>query len=187
MKTIWISIRMLVVLTVLTGVVYPFLMTGLAQAFLSHEANGSMIVANGKTIGSALIGQNFTSENYFWSRPSAIGYNPLPSSGTNQSPTNAAWRDSVSARASRLGGAASSLPADLLLSSGSGLDPHISPEAAIFQIDRVAAARGASQADRNRIEALVKSHIELPQFNLFGEERVNVLTLNLALDSLLER
>lgn len=187
MKTIWISVRMLVVLSILTGLIYPFLMTGLAQAFFSSNANGSMIVANGKTIGSTLVGQNFTSDKYFWSRPSAVAYNPLPSSGTNQGPTNAILKDSVVARANRLGGSPASLPPDLLLSSGSGLDPHISPEAALFQIDRVTAARGGNRADRDRIEALVKSHIELPQFNLFGEERVNVLKLNLALDSLLER
>jgi K+-transporting ATPase ATPase C chain len=187
MKTIWISIRMLVVLTVLTGVVYPLLMTGLAQTMFADKANGSMIIANGKTIGSALIGQNFTSEKYFWSRPSAISYNPLPSSGTNQGPTNAALRDSVAARAARLGGWPSTLPADLLHASGSGLDPHISPAAAMLQLDRVATARGGDPAVRAQIESLVKSHIELPQFNLFGEERVNVLKLNLALDSLLER
>ena len=185
MKTIWISIRMLVVMTVLTGVIYPLVITGVAQITLPKKADGSMIESGGRKLGSALIGQQFSSERYFWPRPSAVSYNPLPSGGTNLGPTAGVLRDSIQARANRLGGAVASLPSDLLQASGSGLDPHISPEAAIFQVERVATARGLSASHRTRIMTLVQSHIEPPQFGLFGEPRVNVLKLNLALDSLM--
>jgi potassium-transporting ATPase KdpC subunit len=185
MKTVWISIRMLAVLSVLTGLIYPLLMTGMAQTLLPHQANGSMIIENGGTVGSALIGQVFTSDKYFWGRPSAVGYNPLPSSGTNLGPTSAALRDSIDARAARLGSPVVTVPSDLLASSGSGLDPHISPGAAFYQIDRILIARGQDITARTRLETLIRRHTEPPQFGFLGEPRVNVLQLNLALDSLI--
>jgi K+-transporting ATPase ATPase C chain len=185
MKTVWISIRMLAVLSVLTGLIYPLLMTGMAQALFPHQANGSMIDQHGQPLGSALIGQAFTSDKYFWGRPSAVGYNPLPSSGTNLGPTSAALRDSIDARATRLGSPVVAVPSDLLVASGSGLDPHVSPGAAFYQIDRILIARGQDITARTQLEVLIRRHTEPPQFGFLGEPRVNVLQLNLALDSLI--
>jgi potassium-transporting ATPase KdpC subunit len=185
MKTVWISIRMLALLSVLTGLIYPLLMTGVAQTLFPHKANGSMIDQHGQPLGSALIGQAFTSDKYFWPRPSAVGYNPLPSGGTNLGPTSAALRDSVMARAARFGEPIAAVPSDLLETSGSGLDPHISPEAALFQIRRILEARGWGLTGHSDLETLVRCHTEAPQFGFLGELRVNVLELNLALDSLI--
>jgi K+-transporting ATPase ATPase C chain len=176
---------MLIVLTVITGVIYPLVITGVAQITFPKKADGSLIESGGHRVGSELIGQAFSSERYFWSRPSAVGYNPLPSSGTNLGPSSSTLHDSVQARALRLGVAVAAAPSDLVQASGSGLDPHITPAAALFQVDRVAKARGLSEADRSRVTSLVQSHVEPPQYGLFGEPRVNVLRLNLALDSLL--
>lgn len=186
MKTLFISLRMLIVLTILTGVAYPLLMTGIAQIFFPEQANGSLVMHDGVAIGSQLLGQKFQSERYFWSRPSAVNYNPLPSGGTNLGSTSKALKDSVIARADHYGKNALDLPPDLLLASGSGLDPDISPAAALLQIERVLAARQGTPDDRGMIEELVKAHTEPPQFGLLGEPRVNVLALNLALDSLLK-
>jgi len=185
MKTVWISIRMLATLSVLTGLIYPLMMTGVAQWFFPHQANGSMIMEHDSTVGSALVGQAFNSDRYFWPRPSAVGYKPLPSGGTNLGPTAASLRDSVAARAARFGTPVAQVPSDLLEASGSGLDPHISPEAALFQIDRILEARAQAVTKRSDLETLVRSHTESPQFGLLGEPRVNVLELNLALDSLI--
>ena len=185
MKTVWISIRMLAVLSVLTGLVYPLVMTGIAQALFPRAANGSLIIQNGKPVGSSLIGQTFTSDKYFWPRPSAVGYNPLPSSGTNLGPTSAVLRDSVDARAARFGSSVAVIPSDLLAASGSGLDPHISAGAARIQIGRILTARGRDLTARAGLETLIDRHTEAPQMGLLGEPRVNVLQLNLALDSLL--
>lgn len=185
MKTVWISIRMLAVLSVLTGLIYPLVMTRVAQTLFPHRANGSMIIKYDSTLGSALIGQAFTSDKYFWPRPSAVGYNPLPSSGSNLGPTAASLRDSVVARAARFGVPIAAVPSDLLEASGSGLDPHVSPEGALFQIDRILAARGHPLTERAELEVLVRSHTEPPQLGFLGEPRVNVLGLNLALDSLM--
>ena len=186
MKTVWQSIRMLAVLSVLTGLVYPLAMTGIAQALFWREANGSLVVVNDAAIGSELVGQPFTSVRYFWPRPSALGYNPLLSAGTNLGPASKVLRDSVAARAARLGAPVATVPSDLLLASGSGLDPHISPEAAEFQVARVLSARGMPVSRRNELQTLIQTHTELPQFGIFGEPRVNVLLLNLALDSLMQ-
>jgi potassium-transporting ATPase KdpC subunit len=185
MKTIVTSIRILLVLTVLTGIVYPLVITGVAQLVFPERANGSLVYVNHEPVGSTLVGQAFVSDRYFWPRPSAVNYNPLPSSGSNLGPTSAALRDSVMARAARFSAPVDIVPADLLLASGSGLDPDISPEAAIFQVDRVLKARCVNQSDHSQIDSLVRAHIEMSQFGLFGEPRVNVLKLNLALDSLL--
>jgi K+-transporting ATPase ATPase C chain len=182
------SLTMLLILTVLTGLVYPLAVTGLAQLFFPDQANGSLIVHNGKVIGSKLIGQYFDKPEYFWSRPSATSpfpYNAAASGGSNLGPTNPALIEAVKARVAALRAADpgndSPIPVDLVTASGSGLDPHISPAAALYQVKRVARAR---DVDENRIRGLIARHTEGRQFGLLGERRVNVLQLNLALDAL---
>lgn len=186
-KTILASIRMLLILTVLTGAIYPLFVTGMAHLFFPRQADGSLVRRNEVVIGSALIGQDLNSDpHYFWSRPSAIHYNPLPSGGSNLGPTSAALRQAVTQRAEDFRAANelardAAIPVEMLFASGSGLDPHISPQAARLQIGRVAAARGL---DREQVTRLVEQFIEPPQWGLLGQPRVNVLLLNLALDEL---
>jgi K+-transporting ATPase ATPase C chain len=177
----------LVALAVLTGIIYPLVVTGLAQVLFPHAANGSMIVENGKPVGSALIGQPFDEPRYFWSRPSATSpmpYNGAASSGSNLGPTNPALVEAVKARIAALRAADPDnhgpIPVDLVTASASGLDPDISPAAAEYQVDRVARARGIAEG---RVRALVARHIQPPQLGVLGEPRVNVLRLNLALDA----
>ena len=182
MKT---ALRMIAVMTLVTGIAYPLLVTACAQLFLSDKAGGSLITRDGKIVGSELIGQKFTSDKYFWSRPSAIEYNPMPSSGTNLGPTNKALLDAVIVRRDALlAGASANLepPADLLFASASGLDPHISPKAAAFQVGRISVARQLDVAKQNTLLSLIEKCTEQPTFGLFGEPRVNVLKLNLAVD-----
>jgi len=181
--------RLLLVLTVLTGILYPVTITLAANVLFPAQANGSLIVRDGQVIGSALIGQPFTSERYFWPRPSAIDYNPLPSGGSNLGPTSAALQAKVLERAAAIRQANrlaedAAIPTDLLFASGSGLDPHISPDAARLQIDRVAAARGFTPVQHDQLAALIERSIEPPQFGVLGEPRVNVLRLNLAVDQI---
>ena len=179
---------MLVLLTVLTGALYPALITGLAQALFPGKANGSLIRQHGKIVGSSLIGQPFSDPAHFWGRPSATGpmpYNAAASSGSNLGPLNPALKDAVKARIDALKASDPSqtapIPVDLVTASGSGLDPHISPAAARWQAPRVARIRGLSEAE---VSKLIDAHTEGRQFGLLGEPRVNVLTLNLALDRL---
>jgi potassium-transporting ATPase KdpC subunit len=179
---------MLVFMTVITGLIYPVMVTAVAQAFLAKPANGSLIVKNGKPVGSALIGQPFSSPKYFWSRPSATGpypYNASASSGSNQGPTNPALTDAVAARIKALHvadpGNTAPVPVDLVTASASGLDPDISPAAAYYQAGRVARAR---HLDPGRLRALIAEYTQGRQFGFLGEPRVNVLELNLALDQL---
>lgn len=184
-------------LSLLTGVLYPLLVTAVAQAAFSHQANGSLIVRDGQVLGSALIGQPFTDPRYFWSRPSATtpAYNGGASSGSNLGPLNPALLAAVKARVEALraadpgdvapGGAApgsaAPVPVDLVTASGSGLDPHLSPAAALYQVHRVAARRGLSEAV---LQKLVAEHTEGRVLGVLGEPLVNVLELNLALDAL---
>lgn len=179
---------MLIVLSALTGVVYPLVVTGVAQAAFSNQANGSLIERDGKAVGSALIGQPFSDPKYFWGRPSATSpmpYNAGASTGSNQGPLNPALADAVKRRIEALQKAdpdnKAPVPVDLIAASGSGLDPHISPAAAQYQAARVAKARGLAV---DKVRALVAQHTEGRQLGFLGEPRVNVLKLNLALDAL---
>lgn len=183
------ALTMLMILTVLTGLVYPLSVTGLAQLFFPEQANGSLIVHNGKVVGSKLIGQYFDKPEYFWGRPSATSpfpYNAAASSGSNLGPTNPALIEAVKARVATLRsadpGSDTPVPVDLVTASASGLDSHISPAAAMYQVNRVARARGL---DERRVRELVARNIEGRQFALLGEPRVNVLELNLALNALI--
>jgi K+-transporting ATPase ATPase C chain len=176
----------LVLLTVITGVVYPLVVTLIAQLVFPWQANGSLILKDGKPVGSALIGQPFDDPRYFWSRPSAtlpFPDNAAASSGSNLGPTNPDLAKAVQGRVEALRAAdpgnTAPIPVDLVTTSGSGLDPHISPAAAQYQASRVAKARGV---DESRVRDLVRQYTEGRQWGIFGEPRVNVLQLNLALD-----
>jgi K+-transporting ATPase ATPase C chain len=183
-KQIYPAVAMTVVLTVLLGLVYPLVVTGLAQAIFPEKAAGSLIEKNGKVIGSRLIGQPFSGAGYFHSRPSAAGqgYDGVSSGGTNLGPTSKKLIEEqagVAARARREENPGSPVPVDLVTSSASGLDPHVTPAAAEFQLPRVARSRQMSQ---DEVRRLVREHTEGRQFGVLGEARVNVLELNLALD-----
>jgi len=172
--------------TLLTGLVYPLLMTGIIQIALPEQASGSMIVVNGKIVGSELIGQNFTSPGYFHGRPSAVNYAGNGSGASNFGPTNKNLMEQVSQRISEVRAennlsSNATVPSELVLASASGLDPHISMEGAMLQVPRVANARGIPESE---VKVLVYQHIEPAQFGIMGQERVNVLNLNLALDEL---
>jgi K+-transporting ATPase ATPase C chain len=186
MKQLMIAIKVTLLLTVITGLLYPLAVTGLAQVLFPHQANGSLQVVNGKTVGSELIGQRFTKPEYFHGRPSAAGndgYDGLASGGSNYGPTNQHLadrvRDDVKKFRAENPAYTGPIPADLLTTSASGLDPHISPASAQAQVARIATARGVSAES---VQQLVAAHTESRQYGLFGEPRVNVLALNLALD-----
>jgi K+-transporting ATPase ATPase C chain len=184
------SLLMLATMTLLTGVVYPLAITALAQVAFSHRANGSLVVRDGRAVGSSLVGQAFRRPGYSWSRPSAtspIPYTAASSGGSNLGPLNPTLRAEVESRIGSLRRADTSIgkvPVDLVTASGSGLDPHISPAAAEIQVPRVARARGKSE---DEIRRLVVLNTEGRQFGFLGEPRVNVLLLNLSLDEATDR
>lgn len=178
MKTTIQSLRIYIVLTLLTGIIYPVAITGIAQLCFPRQANGSRIIQQDTLMGSDLLAQKFESAKYFWPRPSAGDFATLPSGASNKGPTSADLKKAVDERREKFGNDA---PVDLLTASGSGLDPHISPEGARWQISRVAAARNMSI---QQVTELVDQAIESPQFGFLGEPRVNVLKLNLMLDQL---
>jgi K+-transporting ATPase ATPase C chain len=188
LKEIRPAVVSFLVLTLLTGIAYPLVVTGISQGLMPGQANGSLIMQDGKPVGSSLIGQSFSDPKYFWSRPSATGptpYNASASSGSNQGPTNPALMDAVKGRVQALRdadpGNQQAVPVDLVTASASGLDPHISPAAAEYQLARVARVRNLNQ---DAVRKLVAEHTEGRQFGILGERRVNVLELNLALDTL---
>jgi K+-transporting ATPase ATPase C chain len=181
------AVSLFILTSLVTGLLYPLAVTGVAQAVFPQQAAGSLIKHGDQVIGSALIGQSFSGPTYFWSRPSATSpmpYNASNSGGSNLGPSNPALVDAVKGRIDALRTAhpaqTGAVPADLVTTSASGLDPHISPAAARYQIERVAVARGLTPAS---VSALVEQSVEAPQWGLFGDARVNVLQLNLALDA----
>lgn len=182
------ALTLLGLFTVLTGILYPAFVTAIAQGVFPSRANGSLMWSGERIVGSELIGQPFDEPHYFWGRPSATAphaYNAAASTGSNLGPTNPALREAIAARIEALRAADPSnsapVPIDLVTTSGSGLDPHISPAGAFYQVARVARARGLDEA---RVRALVNDHVDGPMLGLLGERRVNVVRLNLALDKL---
>ena len=179
------ALTIFALLTIVTGVIYPFAVTSISQIVFPNQSNGRLIVVDGQTYGSEMIGQQFDDPKYFWGRLSAIGYDASTSSGSNYGPMNPALIEAVQARIDALKAAdpdnALPIPVDLVTASGSGLDPHISVAAALYQVSRVASSRGLNEAD---VVALINQITEGRQLGIFGEPRVNVLLLNLALDGI---
>jgi potassium-transporting ATPase KdpC subunit len=189
MKTIIISIKILLFFTLLTGVVYPLLVTGIAQVVFPEKANGSLIIRDNKIVGSELIGQEFDAKEYFTSRQSAISYNPLPSGGSNYGLTNIKLKNLVAERKKQFIffnqlDSLTTVPSEMLFASASGLDPHISQKAALLQVDRIVKARNFNTIQKQNLVQSVKNLTATPQFLILGEERVNVLILNLELDKI---
>jgi K+-transporting ATPase ATPase C chain len=180
------ALVMLAIMTLLTGLIYPLVVTGIAQLAFPRQANGTLVMAGDTVVGSALLGQANDDPRYFWPRPSATGYGTLPSGGSNLAPTSGDLAAAVAQRATDFRAAhglsdTHPVPVEMLFASGSGLDPHISPDAARLQAGRVAAARGLPEES---VLALVEAHVEGPQLGFLGQPRVNVLLLNVALDGL---
>lgn len=189
MKTLIIAFKTFLFFSILTGIIYPFLITEISQMAFPTKANGSLILKDQKTIGSALIGQQFDRGIYFSSRPSATSYNTLPSAGSNYGLTNTKLKDLVEQRKLQFTAfnqldRQTEIPSEMLFASASGLDPHISQRAAMLQVNRVAKARNYNTAQKQELLQCVKNSTEAPQYLLFGEERVNVLALNLKINTI---
>jgi potassium-transporting ATPase KdpC subunit len=189
MKAIVISLRIFVVLTIITGIIYPLFITGFAQIVFPAKANGSLIVKGNKKTGSELIGQMFDTVIYFASRPSTNFYDAIPSGGSNYGLTNIKLKNLVNERKLKFItynqlDSLTEIPSEMLFSSASGLDPHISPKAALLQVNRIAKARNFDSNQKLKLEQLVKIHTEMPQFLFLGEDRINVLLLNLEADKI---
>lgn len=189
MKSFIIALKTFMIFTLLTGVVYPLLVTGLSQVMFPGKANGSLIKSGNKIVGSELIGQQFDSMKYFSSRPSANNYNPLPSGASNFGLTSAKLKNLVYHRKSQFLvdnhlDSLTMVPSEMLFASASGLDPHISPEAANLQVERIAKARHFNSEQKLNLKQLIKDQTETPQLLCLGEERVNVLLLNLKVDKI---
>jgi len=190
MKTqLIISIKIFALFTVLCGIAYPLFITGIAQLAFPKQANGSLIVQDNKVIGSELIGQKFDSEIYFWSRPSATDYSSMPSGGSNYGPTSLKLKQLVADRTaqwmkSNPTSDPEKIPSEMLLASASGLDPQISPKAALLQVDRIVKVRNLNESQKQQLLKLISEFSEVPQFSFLGEARINVLALNLKLDQL---
>jgi potassium-transporting ATPase KdpC subunit len=190
MKQFWNALLLLLTFAILTGIVYPLFITAIAYLFFPEQAKGSLIYDSKKQIcGSSLIGQNFSNKRYFWSRPSAVNYNPMPSGGTNLSLVSIQLKDTVESRRQTFRAMNNlskndSVPNEMLFASASGLDPHISPAAAQAQVSRVIDARGCTPQQRTAIQNLIVKYTDAPQLGFLGADRVNVLLLNRGLDSL---
>ncbi|MCX6253500.1 MAG: potassium-transporting ATPase subunit KdpC [Bacteroidia bacterium] len=189
MKTIIISLKIFLVFTILTGIIYPLLITGIAQVVFPAKANGSLIVKDNQIIGSELIGQKFDTTIYFTSRPSAISYNPLPSGGSNYGLTNLKLKNLVAERKKQFIvfnqlDSLTVIPSEMLFASASGLDPHISPEATLLQVERIVKVRHLDNNRKQKLLQRIKDLTELPQFLCLGKDRINVLILNLELNKL---
>ena len=189
MKKFWTNLKMFLWLTVLTGIIYPLVVTGLAHLTMKNRAEGDFISVDGKIVGATLIAQKFEGDKYFWGRPSAVDYNPLPSGGSNLGPTSAILKKAVADRKAQLIKAHSinekdTIPSELLFASGSGLDPHLTPAAVHFQLDRVIKARGWDEKRKEEILKIINHLTESRRLGFLGEPHVNVLKLNLSLDEL---
>lgn len=189
MKTFIISFKTFLVFTLLTGVVYPLFITGLAQVIFPGKSNGSLIKNGSKTIGSELIGQQFSSGIYFTSRPSSINYSTLPSGGSNYGLTNLKLKELVNNRQKQFItvnklDSLTNIPSEMLFASASGIDPHISQEAALLQVDRIVEGRKFNTVQKQKLVQSIKNLTEKPQFLVLGEEKINVLVLNLELDKI---
>lgn len=181
MRTLGSAVKLLLLLSILTGLVYPGAVAAVAALCFGDKAEGSLLVKDGKTVGSALVGQQFTQDKYFWGRPSAGDYGTLSSSASNLTPAGEKVRAAMKENAAKYANPSGQVADEMLFTSGSGLDPHISPRAAYEQARRVAAARGKEEEE---INALIKKHTENRAFGFLGQPRVNVLQLNLALDEM---
>lgn len=189
MKTLITSLKIFLFFTVLTGIIYPLFITGIAQVVFPFQANGSLIIKDKKAIGSELIGQQFDSAIYFTSRPSSISYNPLPSGGSNYGLTNIKLKNLVLERKKQFItfnqlDSLTVIPSEMLFASASGLDPHISPNATLIQVDRIVNARGFNLSQKQQLIELIQNKTEKMQFTILGEPRINVLALNIELNKL---
>lgn len=189
MKTILISLKIFLFFTVLTGIAYPLLVTGIAQIVFPEKANGSLIIKDNNILGSELIGQQFDSTIYFMSRPSAISYNPFPSGGSNYGLINTKLINLATERKIQFNvfnrlDSLTAVPSEMLFASASGIDPHVSAQAAILQVNRISEARNFRDSQKLKLLDLIKDMTEEPQFSVLGEARLNVLKLNLALDDI---